>query len=117
VLWWPCQCHHDMCCVQVLFWDTTAGNKPVSSIKAAHGTGPDVHCVDWSGLQEHLVVTGGAACTGRGAKLLPCSSAVSTCTAARPSCISSAAVAAVQCSHTTPLLFPWCGLDMSCGIN
>lgn len=44
--------------LQVLFWDTSAGNRPVASIKAAHGPGPDVHCVDWSGLQEHLVVTG-----------------------------------------------------------
>lgn len=56
---------HLCCCVvQVLFWDTTAGNKPVASIKSAHGMGPDVHCVDWSGLQEHLVVTGGCGSTG-----------------------------------------------------
>lgn len=54
-----CLCHVPLSlCWQVLFWDTTAGNKPVAAIKAAHGTGPDVHCVDWSGLQEHLVVTG-----------------------------------------------------------
>jgi len=43
---------------QVLFWDTSAGSRPVASIKAAHGSGPDVHCVDWSGLQEYLLVTG-----------------------------------------------------------
>lgn len=45
---------------QVLFWDTSAGSRPVASIKAAHGSGPDVHCVDWSGLQEYLLVTGAA---------------------------------------------------------
>lgn len=44
--------------VQILFWDTTSGNKPVCAIRSAHGSGPDVHCVDWSGLQEHLIVTG-----------------------------------------------------------
>lgn len=43
---------------QVLFWDTTAGSRPVSSIQCAHGPSADVHCVDWSGLQEHLLVTG-----------------------------------------------------------
>lgn len=46
--------------LQVLFWDTSAGTRPVASIKAAHGTTPDVHCVDWSGLDEHLVATGEA---------------------------------------------------------
>jgi hypothetical protein len=46
---------------QVCFWDTSAGASPVAAIAAAHGAGPDVHCVDWSGLQDHLVVTGGCA--------------------------------------------------------
>jgi hypothetical protein len=43
--------------VQVLLWDTAASNSPVQAIEKAHGS-CDVHTVDWSGLQEHLIVTG-----------------------------------------------------------
>jgi hypothetical protein len=41
----------------VLLWDTDASNSPVQAIEKAHGS-CDVHTVDWSGLQEHLIVTG-----------------------------------------------------------
>jgi hypothetical protein len=43
--------------VQVLLWDTAASNSPVQAVEKAHGS-CDVHTVDWSGLQEHLIVTG-----------------------------------------------------------
>jgi hypothetical protein len=44
----------------VLLWDTDASNSPVQAIEKAHGS-CDIHTVDWSGLQEHLIVTGAAA--------------------------------------------------------
>lgn len=49
--------HCLICPLQVLIWDTSAGNSPVAAIKEAHGS-CDVHTVDWNGLREHLVVTG-----------------------------------------------------------
>ncbi|KAF8066179.1 D-cysteine desulfhydrase 1 [Scenedesmus sp. PABB004] len=45
---------------QVLFWDVDAGAAPVAAIRDAHGAGSDVHTVDWSRVQDHLVVTGAA---------------------------------------------------------
>lgn len=45
-------------CCQILLWDTQSGNSPVQAIEKAHGS-YDLHTVDWSGLQEHLIVTGG----------------------------------------------------------
>ncbi|WIA34025.1 hypothetical protein OEZ86_012406 [Tetradesmus obliquus] len=44
---------------QMLLWDTGASNSPVQAVEKAHGS-CDVHTVDWSGLQEHLIVTGAA---------------------------------------------------------
>lgn len=41
----------------MLLWDTGASNSPVQAVEKAHGS-CDVHTVDWSGLQEHLIVTG-----------------------------------------------------------
>jgi histone-binding protein RBBP4 len=57
---------------QLLFWDTRCagrggkggggggGGGPVCAVKGAHGPEADVHCVDWSGLREHVVATGAA---------------------------------------------------------
>eukprot|EP00854_Cymbomonas_tetramitiformis_P028913 gene28913-35921_t len=42
----------------LLFWDGRAGLKPVLQVANAHSA--DVHCVDWSPHEEHLVITGSA---------------------------------------------------------
>eukprot|EP00879_Flechtneria_rotunda_P026840 GHRR01028676.1.p1 GENE.GHRR01028676.1~~GHRR01028676.1.p1 ORF type:complete len:453 (+),score=155.57 GHRR01028676.1:832-2190(+) len=44
---------------QVLLWDTSSGNSPIAAIDKAHGN-CDVHTVDWSALQDHLLATGAA---------------------------------------------------------
>jgi len=44
---------------QVLFWDTRSGTSPVTAVTKAHDS-HDIHTVDWSGLSEHLLVTGAA---------------------------------------------------------
>lgn len=44
----------------MLLWDTrSAGGGPVLRVADAHGK-QDVHCVDWSELREHFLVTGRA---------------------------------------------------------
>jgi len=45
---------------RALFWDCRAGRSPVCCVSDAHGPSADVHCVDWSGLRDHLVATGAA---------------------------------------------------------
>ncbi len=41
----------------MLFWDTRQGTKPVRRVDGAHPK-QDIHCVDWSALQQHLIATG-----------------------------------------------------------
>lgn len=43
----------------LLLWDTRGGTSPVQQVAAAHGK-HDVHCVDWSQLRDHFLVTGAA---------------------------------------------------------
>ncbi|KAK9838348.1 hypothetical protein WJX81_006464 [Elliptochloris bilobata] len=44
----------------LLFWDTRAAHSPAGRVPDAHGPAHDLHCVDWSALQPHLVATGAA---------------------------------------------------------
>ena len=46
------------CDRSVIFWDGRAGTAPAHRIESAHAD--DLHTVDWSLLDEHAVVTGGA---------------------------------------------------------
>ena len=42
----------------LLLWDTRANDgKPSAAVHKAHGN-KDIHCVDWSGLATHMLVTG-----------------------------------------------------------
>jgi histone-binding protein RBBP4 len=52
---------------QMLFWDARAGRAPVAVVGEAHGRHDnkgratiDIHTLDWSAVQEHLVATGAA---------------------------------------------------------
>ena len=42
----------------LLFWDTRGAQSPAARVPDAHGPAHDLHCVDWSALQQHLVATG-----------------------------------------------------------
>ena len=42
---------------KLLLWDTRAGSAPAAALEKAHGEN-DLHCVDWSSLEPHLLVTG-----------------------------------------------------------
>lgn len=42
---------------KLLLWDTRAGSAPAAALEKAHGEN-DLHCVDWSSLELHLLVTG-----------------------------------------------------------
>ena len=42
---------------QLLLWDTRTGSAPAAALQKAHGEN-DLHCVDWSSLEPHLLVTG-----------------------------------------------------------
>ncbi len=42
---------------KLLLWDTRAQPGPAAAVEQAHGQ-QDVQCVDWSALQEHMLVTG-----------------------------------------------------------
>ncbi|EIE23954.1 WD40 repeat-like protein [Coccomyxa subellipsoidea C-169] len=44
---------------KLLLWDTRAQPGPAAAVEQAHGQ-QDVQCVDWSALQEHMLVTGAA---------------------------------------------------------
>ena len=46
------------CDSALMFWDTRAGAKPAHAVFEAHKD--DLHTVDWSALEDFLVVTGGA---------------------------------------------------------
>lgn len=41
----------------LMLWDIRAAKCPAARVLEAHGA-HDVHCVDWSGLQPHLLATG-----------------------------------------------------------
>ena len=47
---------------KLLLWDTRAGSAPAAALEKAHGEN-DLHCVDWSSLEPHLLVTGARPCT------------------------------------------------------
>lgn len=68
----------------MLFWDTASGTSPVQAVEKAHGS-CDVHTVDWSGLQDHLVVTGEKGLVG-------CSDSVSACSQLLLPCIDNVSV-------------------------
>lgn len=61
---------------KLLLWDTRSPNQAAAEVTEAHGRGKDLHCVDWSALQPHLLVTGGLTfglgpfCSLDGVKLL-----------------------------------------------
>ena len=42
----------------LLFWDTRDAQSPAARVPDAHGPALDLHCVDWSAMQQHLVATG-----------------------------------------------------------
>ena len=42
---------------KLLLWDTRTGSAPAAALEKAHGEN-DLHCVDWSSLEPHLLVTG-----------------------------------------------------------
>lgn len=47
---------------KLLLWDTRTGTSPAASMEMAHGEN-DLHCVDWSSLELHLLVTGMVPCS------------------------------------------------------
>jgi histone-binding protein RBBP4 len=49
------------CDSALMFWDTRHGSKPAHAVFQAHAD--DLHSVDWSFLDEHLVLTGSADAT------------------------------------------------------
>ena len=42
---------------KLLLWDMRTGSAPAAALEKAHGEN-DLHCVDWSSLEPHLLVTG-----------------------------------------------------------
>lgn len=49
----------------LLFWDTRGAQSPAARVPDAHGPAHDLHCVDWSALQQHLVATGALETPGK----------------------------------------------------